>query len=186
MRIQVETSGAALLINDRKPEAFEASCGRASREDWNTVSDPDAGSLEVIEKPPRRDSRAVSEEPPRRTQPHLVVLSQKPRNGAGEVQVMPGLWTIWSTPLFRMTPKNQYRQCPRTFTAKTVSFNLRPTQEQSSTTSGSSPERLADAHSSATSSSRTRETRLNAGGSTKRCGRERQICQALHHQSPEP
>ena len=61
------------------------------------------------------------------------------------MQVMPGLWTIWSTPPFRMTQNNQYRQCPRTFTAKTVSFNLRPTQEQSSTTSGRSLERLAPA-----------------------------------------
>ena len=38
--------------------------------------------------------------------------SQKSQSGDDEVQVMPSVWTIWSTPLFHMTQNDQYRQSP--------------------------------------------------------------------------
>ena len=104
------------------------------------------------------DSRAVSEELPRQTQSHLVVRKQKNQNGDGEVLVIPGLWTRWSTPPFRMTQNNQRRlrnsKQKKNHSALMIALSreesLHPLQEQSSKTSGRRQERLADAHGSAT------------------------------------
>ena len=40
---------AELLSNDSMVEALEASCGRATRENWGTVGDPGARSSEAHE-----------------------------------------------------------------------------------------------------------------------------------------
>ena len=69
-----------------------------------------------------------------------------------KLQVMPGLWTTWSTPLFHMTQNQQSPPVSMKFRAQTVSFtslmmalsrgeSLRLTDEQSSNTSGKRRER---------------------------------------------
>ena len=88
--------------------------------------------------------------------------------GNGEVLVMPGQWTIWSTPPSRMTKKKTNTASVQEIhgTSALVHFpdncpipwkdSLRPTQEQGSR------QRLADALGSTTS--RCHETRRNAAG----------------------
>ena len=73
--IRFRTGTSELLSNDLRLEAFEASCGRATRDDWNTVSDPGAGSSEVNAWPPM--ARLAS--PPFRTT-HKNQYRQSPRN----------------------------------------------------------------------------------------------------------
>ena len=118
--------------SDTRFRALEASCGRETRDDWNTVSDPQD----------HQKSTNTSDGTTRNTWWSEV---RKSRNGDCKVLETPALWTIWSTPLFHLTQDNPYRPSLRNFKAQKVSFTtlmialsrrqgLRPTNEQSSNT----------------------------------------------------
>ena len=73
-------------------------CGRATRDDWNTVCDPGAGSSEVNEQPPM--ARLASSLRRAASLNSVTLGGLKSEIRDDEAQVMPGLWTRWSTPLF--------------------------------------------------------------------------------------